>query len=105
MSPLSAFLHLLLHLTYDLLKSNYYSTFKIAMISTLFEAVNKGLSGNFDAMVHSADYGKYYYEYILNHFIQIQKENPKDGLVRLYDVTNDLLGFADFWYSQTADLF
>ena len=90
---------------YDLLKSNHYSTFKIAMISILFEAVNKGLSGNFDAMVHSCAYGKYYYEYILNHFIQIQKENPKEGLVRLYDVTNDLLGFADFWYSQTADQF
>lgn len=82
---------------YDLLKSNRYSTFKIAMISTLFEAVNCVLSGVFDKELYSLYYQQCYYNRILNDFIRIQKDKPKEGLERLYIVTDNLFETANCW--------
>ena len=73
------------------------STFKIAMISTLFEAVNCVLSGVFDKQLYSLYYQKCYYNRILNDFIRIQKDKPKEGLERLYIVTDNLFETANCW--------
>lgn len=88
---------------YDLLKSNRYSTFKIAMISTLFEAVNCVLSGVFDKELYSLYYQQYYYNRILNDFIRIQKDKPKEGLERLYIVTENLFKAANSWGTKAIN--
>ncbi len=90
---------------YDLLKSNQYSTFKIAMFSTLFEFVNSGLSGEFDKKLYIFYFELCYYNCILNNFIPIQKDKPKEGLVRLYNITKELLEFINCWRSKIPYLF
>lgn len=90
---------------YDLLKSNRYSTFKITMISTIFETVNSGLSGVFDKELYSLYYQQCYNNCILNNFIPIQKDKPKEGLVRLYNITKELLEFINYWRSKIPYLF
>lgn len=90
---------------YDLLKSNYYSTFKIAMISTLFESVNCVLSCELDKKLYCLFFQQIYYNYILNDFIHIQKDKPKEGLGRLYNVTKELLGFIKYMYSRFPYLY
>lgn len=88
---------------YDLLKSNRYSTFKITMISTIFETVNSGLSGVFDKELYSLYYQQYYYNRILNDFIRIQKDKPKKGLERLYIVTENLFKAANSWGTKAIN--
>ena len=88
---------------YDLLKSNHYSTFKITMISTIFETVNSGLSGVLDKALYSLYYQQYYYNRILNDFIRIQKDKPKEGLERLYIVTENLFKAANSWGTKAIN--
>ena len=88
---------------YDLLKSKHYDIFRITMFSTLFEFVNSGLSGEFDKKLYIFYFELCYYNCILNDFIHIQKDKPKDGLVRLYNLIKDLFEPTNYWGTKTIN--
>ena len=73
------------------------------MISTIFETVNSGLSGVLDKALYSLYYQQYYYNRILNDFIRIQKDKPKEGLERLYIVTENLFKAANSWGTKAIN--
>lgn len=81
---------------YHLLKTKHYSAFKISLISTLFEAVNKGLTSDFDEMLYELDCCQKIYSFVINDIIEPQKRNPKAGLVNLYNSSKEIFEIINY---------
>lgn len=80
---------------YDLLSTQKYSIFKHLLISNLFEAQNKCLSGEIDNWESSVRLlGQFNHE-IINTFISVIKRNPVAGLKQFYSLSEFLYKYFD----------
>lgn len=80
---------------YELLSTQKYTIFKHLLISNLFEAQNKCLSGEIDNWESSVRLlGQFNHE-IINTFISVIKRNPVAGLKQFYSLSEFLYKYFD----------